>query len=173
MAQNRATSVSPLRQEVIETKLWMDKSQEMVCETRAALFSCKALFPQEQFFSALGFLTRLLWRFKDSEDILQDSRRKRNRRDWPKSWLCIISLVEEHIVATDEGRFRYADDVQRSQALGQERRMYISVPEPQGCWVSEGVCHVEIAKGQVAISQWDWVHNRGTFRVYSTTLPVQ
>ena len=31
---------------------------------------------------------------------------------------------------------------------------------------------MEIAKGQVAISQWDWVHNRGTFRVYSTPLPV-
>ena len=51
---------------------------------------------------------RLLRRFKNFGILY---RTRGYRRDWSKFWLCIISLTEEHIVATDEGRVRFADGV--------------------------------------------------------------
>ena len=62
---NRYESI--IRQEVNENGVgtWIGKSREIVCGTKAALFSYKAPFSQERFFSVLRFLTRRLRRFKN------------------------------------------------------------------------------------------------------------
>ena len=58
---------------------WMDKSRVIVCETRAALFSYKHLFPAKTVFSVLRFLTRLLRRL-EFRNIIKDSEGKKRRK---------------------------------------------------------------------------------------------
>ena len=43
-------------------------------------FPARHFFPQERFFSALGFLTRLLWRFKDSEGYFTELEKEEQKR---------------------------------------------------------------------------------------------
>jgi hypothetical protein len=55
-----------IRQEVIEKKFGWTRVERWLVKLEQYSFPARHFFPQERFFSALGFLTRLLWRFKDS-----------------------------------------------------------------------------------------------------------